>query len=248
MFTFPSLPVPTKEEWNHVESLRPNILELCTVFARLDVKVAWDLHIHDILEAAAEEGVVDAAAHVQIRALFNKKHIAKAPPHSNISYIIMPAMTLLNRIDSDKKMTAAECLEAIHDDVARFEAMLSNPAVFEANAPDMDAEAYIELHESFYLLEPLEERWGKWVSWKCMCEGFFSNGLCGHSTLMALLYDSTLEFPGEWSTQQLPNSGKKNKRPSAWAEFHEEEERSSRTERWAPRQLGLGDMVISRTL
>ena len=32
MFTFPSLPVPTKEEWNHVESLRPNILELCTVF------------------------------------------------------------------------------------------------------------------------------------------------------------------------------------------------------------------------
>ena len=27
MFTFPSLPVPTKEEWNHVESLRPNILE-----------------------------------------------------------------------------------------------------------------------------------------------------------------------------------------------------------------------------
>jgi hypothetical protein len=83
---------------------------------------------------------------------------------------------------------------------------------------------------------------------KCLCEGFFSNGLCGHSTLMALLYDSALEFPGEWSTQQLPNSGKKNKRPSAWAEFHEEEERQSRTERWAPRQLGLGDMVISRTL
>jgi hypothetical protein len=36
--------------------------------------------------------------------------------------------------------------------------MLSNPAVFEANASDMDAEAYIELHESFYLLEQLEER------------------------------------------------------------------------------------------
>jgi hypothetical protein len=42
-------------------------------------------------------------------------------------------------------------------------------------------------------------------------------------TEIALLYDSTLEFPGEWSTQQLPNSGRKNKRPSAWAEFHEEE-------------------------
>jgi hypothetical protein len=81
-----------------------------------------------------------------------------------------------------------------------------------------------------------------------MCEGYFSNGLCGHSTLMALLYDSTLEFPGEWSTQQLLNSGKKNRRPSAWAEFHEEEGRPSSTERWAPRQLVPGGMVISRTL
>jgi hypothetical protein len=165
------------------------------------------LPIHDILEAAAEEGVVEAAAHVQIRAPFNKKHNAKAPPCTNISYIIMPVMTLLNRIDSEQKMTAAECREAILDDVVRFDAMLSNPAVFEADAPDMDAEACIELHESFYLLEPLEEKWGKWVGWKWMCEGYFSNGLCGHSTLMALLYDSTLEFPGEWSTQQLPNSG-----------------------------------------
>ena len=52
MFTFPSLPVPTKEEWNHVESLRPNILELCTVFARADIKAAWDLHIQEILEAS----------------------------------------------------------------------------------------------------------------------------------------------------------------------------------------------------
>ena len=64
---------------------------------------------------------------------------------------------------------------------------------------------------------------------------------------MALLYDSTLEFPSEWSTQQLPSSAKK-KRPTAWAEFHEEEERPSRTERWAPRKLGMGDMVITRTL
>ncbi len=161
MFTFPSLPVPTKDEWNHVESLRPNILELCTVLARPDIKAAWDLHIQDMLEAAEEEGLADSPAHVQIRALFNKKHNAKAPPCTNISYIIMPSMSLLNQIDSDpaRKMTAAEYLEAIHDDLARFDAMLSNPVVFEANTPDMDAEDYIALHESFYLLEPMEERW-----------------------------------------------------------------------------------------
>ncbi len=84
MFNFPSLPVPTKDEWNHVESLHPNILELCTVFARPDIKAAWDLHIQDMLEAAEEEGLADSAAHVQIRALFNTKHNAKAPPRTNI--------------------------------------------------------------------------------------------------------------------------------------------------------------------
>ena len=111
-----------------------------------------------------------------------------------------------------------------------------------------DAEAYIELHKLCYLLDPLEEWWGKWVTWKCMCESFFRNGICGHSTLMALMYDKTLEFPGEWSTQQLPDSGKKNRKRSAWAEFYEEEDKPSRTERWAPRLLGGEDMVITRTL
>ena len=173
---------------------------------------------------------------------------ALPPARKNISYIIMPSTSLLKRIDPAQKMTAAECLEAMHDDVARFDEMLLNPADFEANAPDMDAEAYIELHESCYLLEPLEERWGKWVTWKCMCESFFRNGICGHSTLMALMYDKTLEFPGEWSTQQLPGSAKKNRKPSAWAEFYEEEDKPSRSERWAPRQLGGEEMVITKTL
>jgi hypothetical protein len=248
MFSFPSIPVPTKEEWKQVDSLYPNILELCTVFARPEVKAAWDLHIREMLQAAEEEGVVGSAAHVQIRALFHKKHTAKPPPRSNISYIIMPSLSLLKKVDADMQMTAVDCLDAIHEDMSRFDAMLSNPAGFAAHSPrDFDAEDYIGLHESFYLLEPLEERWGKWVSWKCMCESFFSNAICGHSALMSLLYDSTLEFPSEWSTQQLPSSDKK-KKPSAWAEFHEEGDKPPRTERWAPRTLGGDDMVITRTL
>jgi hypothetical protein len=66
--------------------------------------------------------------------------------------------------------------------------------------------------------------------------------------LMALLYDSSLEFPTEWSTQQLASNGKSKKRPTAWAEFHEEEERPARTERWAPTLLGEEDMIITKTL
>ncbi len=48
--------------------------------------------------------------------------------------------------------------------------------------------------------------------------------------------------------QQLPSNGKSKKRPNAWAEFHEEEERPSRTERWAPNLLGEEDMIITRSL
>ena len=120
--------------------------------------------------------------------------------------------------------------------------MLECPAVFEALVPDWDAEDFIALHESFYLLEPLEERWGKWVSWKCMCESFFANGICGHSTLMALLYDSTLEFPAEYSKQSFPSNAKA-KKPSAWAEVYEEEEEPAHSERWRMQQR---DLVITR--
>jgi hypothetical protein len=55
--TFTSLPQPIKEDWNHLESLRPIILEICTVFARPDVKIAWEVHIQDIVQVAEEDGV-----------------------------------------------------------------------------------------------------------------------------------------------------------------------------------------------
>ena len=75
-----------------------------------------------------------------------------------------------------------------------------------------------------------------------MCESFFANGICGHSSLMALLYDSTLEFPAEYSNQSLPSNAKA-KKPSAWAEVYEEEEGPARTERWRMQQR---DLVITR--
>jgi len=88
-----------------------------------------------------------------IRALFNKKHKAKPPPRTNISHVIMPATSLLDRIDVERKMPAVECLELIQEDVTKFNDMLENPAMFSE---------IIGLHESFYLLEPMEEKWGAW--------------------------------------------------------------------------------------
>ena len=43
-------------------------------------------------------------------------------------------------------------------------------------------------------------------------------------------------------------NGKSKKRPTAWAEFHEEEERPARNERWAPTLLGEEDMIITKPL
>ena len=57
--------------------------------------------------------------------------------------------------------------------------------------------------------------------------------------------NSAIEFPIKYSTRQLPSSGKTKRRPSAWAEHHVEPE-VSRAERWAPRQLGMGDMLVVR--
>jgi hypothetical protein len=59
---------------------------------------------------------------------------------------------------------------------------------------------------------------------------------------MALLYDSTLQFPAEYSKQALPSNAK-SKRPSAWAEVFEEEEELSRTERWTIQQR---ELVLSK--
>jgi hypothetical protein len=66
--------------------------------------------------------------------------------------------SLLDKIDPERKMTAAECRAAFDDDLAKFDSMLKCPVVFAALVPDWDAEDYIRLHESFYLMEPLDER------------------------------------------------------------------------------------------
>ncbi len=52
--------------------------------------------------------------------------------------------------------------------------MLANPIQFESDHPDMIIDEMVELYESYYLVEPIEEKWGRWGSWKCMCESFIS--------------------------------------------------------------------------
>jgi hypothetical protein len=82
------------------------------------------------------------------------------------------------------------------------------------------------------------------VLFKCTCEDFFGAGCCAHSTLLALLFDASLGFPSDCS-RQLPGRPGRAKKPSAWAEIHEEEDGAPVVGRWAPHQLGAADMIIT---
>ncbi len=101
---------------------------------------------------------------------------------------------------------------------------MANPIQFESDHPEIIIEEVIDLYESSYLLGPVEEKWGQWGSWKCMCEDFMSAALCRHSLLLAMLYDGTLKFPAKHSTKKLGLRGKLARRPNAWAPEDEDEE------------------------
>ena len=65
-------------------------------------------------------------------------------------------------------MSLEEVREAIREKRHQYEDMMSNPAGFEANNPDMCCEEVVDLYETFHLIEPFEEKWGWWVTCKCI--------------------------------------------------------------------------------
>ena len=56
-------------------------------------------------------------------------------------------------------MSIDQLREAIRPKLHLFEDMLANPIQFESDHPDMTIGEIIELYESFYLLEPIGEKW-----------------------------------------------------------------------------------------
>jgi hypothetical protein len=73
-----------------------------------------------------------------------------------------------------------------------------------------------------------------------MCEAYsdimMSAALCGHSLLMALLHDTSLEFPSKHSTKKLELRGKQSRLPSAWALEDEDNEEDAQDTNlhWCP--------------
>ena len=241
IYNFPSLPLPIRSDWVRLDNMHPKTLFLSVCFGSIDTCGAWRDAMVALFYAAKEAQSLDSPLYEHIKAL-HEAGSANLPSRRSISHIIFPSSKY---IAAREEVEIGDLRAGMRDDLMKFNDMLENPAGHFENYPEDDAEAYIAVHESFYLLQPLGESWGKWTSWKCGCPDFFAAGCCAHSLVMTLLYNSAIEFPIKYSTQQLPSSGKTKRRPSAWAEHHVEPE-VSRAERWAPRQLGMGDMLVVR--
>jgi hypothetical protein len=206
--------------------------------------------MHELSVAAKEDGpgFTKASQHLAIKSLHVRKVELKQswslPPRSCISYIIMQSTKYLASVDPERTMLPDDDqhTEEVLVSMAKFDRMMENPAMYEVHNPDLTLEGIVELHEPFYLLKPLEERWGRWVMLKCTCEDFFGAGCCAHSTLLALLYDVSLGFPSDCSFRRLPGRPGRAKKPSAWAEINEEEDGAPAA---APQQLGAADMIIA---
>jgi hypothetical protein len=89
---------------------------------------------------------------------------------STLTSIIIASTRLLGKIDQHRAMSIDQLREVIRPMLHLFEDTLSNPIQFEGDHPEMTMEEMVELYESFYLVKPIEEKWGCRGSWKCIRE------------------------------------------------------------------------------
>ena len=250
-FSFPRMPLPISEDWNHLESLHPWSLELAAVHGTAEAMAMWRSAMDD-LYTASEVAHLNSPPHERIAAMHEyltaNGHASQLPGRTNIAYLAIPRVSYLKLKDPEGTFTLEKMKIEIEVDMLHFCELMENPAEFEARFPAVTLEHLLFLHESFVLIEPLSEKWGRWVISKCGCQGFFAGGICGHSLLLAMLYDRSLKFPPEDSSARLARREKKGRRPNAWAPEDEDvEECPSAKQHWCPVTVASEDMII-RTL
>ena len=230
-YTFPSLPWPIRDDWNRLEALHPFVLGLAYADGPSQVKDTWRKSMRQIRSLSGVDSMTPV--HDKIRILHEADSIS-LPPRTTLWSIIIPSSRLLAKLDQQRAKSLEDLRELIRPGRHLFEDMLSNPIQFEYDHSEMPIEEVVDLYESYYLLEPIEEKWGRWGSWKCMCESFMSAAVCGHSLLLAMLYDKTLEFPPKHSSKKLELRSRSTRRPSAWAPEQEDEEEAEPKLDWRP--------------
>ena len=75
--------------------------------------------------------------------------------------VILPSAKWLDSFDPDRRMSAEELQEAIREQRHQFEDMVQHPIQYEGCSADKPLEEILAIYESFYILEPIEIRWGR---------------------------------------------------------------------------------------
>ena len=168
-YTFQSLPWPVKEDWNHIEALHPLVLELSSAHGKKDAEQMWRKAMKQLRDTPEIDRLTPVHEKVSMA---NRLGGLALPPRSDLSSITLPSAKLLDGFDPDRRMSADELREAIRDLRYEFEDMVQHPIQYEGNSADKPLEEILDLYESFYILEPIEIRWGRWGTFKCCCEDF----------------------------------------------------------------------------
>jgi hypothetical protein len=182
MYTIPSLPRPIREDWNRLEQLRPYVLELSYADGGSASKDTLRKSTRLISTILGVDRLT--LVHQKISMLHEMGSMA-VPPRTILTSVVIPSTRYLDHVDAQRSGSIDDIREEIRPRLHLFEDLLANPIQFEYNHQDMSIEDIIELFESFYMLKPIEEKWGRWGSWKCMREAYMSGALRGHSLLMA---------------------------------------------------------------
>ncbi len=96
------------------------------------------------------------------------------PPRTTLTSVVIPSSRFLDLVEAQRTKSIDNIREEIRLKWHLFADMLANPIQYEPEHPDMTIDEIIDLYASFYLLEPNEEKWGRWGSLKCMCEDYMS--------------------------------------------------------------------------
>ncbi len=220
-YTFPNMQWPIGEDWNRLELLHQYVLELSYADGGSAAKETWRKSMRMIHAVQGIKALTPV--HEKVRMLHEMDSLVVLA-RTNLTSIVIPSTRFLDSVDATRSISIDELREVIRPSRHHFEDMMSNPLQFESDHPAMTIDELIDLYESFYLLEPIEEKWGRWGSLRCMCKDFMSAALCRHSLLLAMLYDVILKFPAKHYTKKLKLHGKQTRLPNAWAPEDEDEE------------------------
>jgi hypothetical protein len=89
------------------------------------------------------------------------------PPRNDLTSVILPSAKLLDSFDPDRRTSATELREAILAHLHQFVDMVQHPIQYEGSSADTQLEEIRDIYESFYSLEPIEIRWGRWGTFEC---------------------------------------------------------------------------------